>query len=129
MAVDTPHGEYLEFAGKWAKARDAAAGEEAVKARRDEYLPMLKGQNKDDYAAYLNRTLYSNATARTVDGLSGMIFRRAPVITRPPEDGRLRRRRHVRRDLAGRVRRARRTRSAGYGAGRGYRRFSPRHRR
>ena len=85
MAVDTPHGEYLEFAGKWAKARDAAAGEEAVKARRDEYLPMLKGQNKDDYAAYLKRTLYFNATARTVDGLSGMIFRRAPVITRPPE--------------------------------------------
>ena len=38
MAVDTPHPEYLEFAGKWAKARDAAAGEEAVKARRDEYL-------------------------------------------------------------------------------------------
>lgn len=84
MAVDTPHPEYLEFAGKWAKARDAAAGEEAVKARRDEYLPLLKGQSKDDYAAYLKRTLYFNATARTIDGLSGMIFRRPPVITRPP---------------------------------------------
>lgn len=83
MAVDTPHPEYIEFAGKWAKARDAAAGEEAVKARRDEYLPMLKGQGKDDYAAYLKRTPYFNATARTVDGLSGMIFRRAPIITRP----------------------------------------------
>ncbi|NNE84259.1 MAG: DUF4055 domain-containing protein [Alphaproteobacteria bacterium] len=84
MAVDTPHPEYTEFAGKWAKARDAAAGEEAVKARRDEYLPMLKGQGKDDYAAYLKRTPYFNATARTVDGLSGMIFRRAPIISRPP---------------------------------------------
>jgi hypothetical protein len=84
MAVDTPNPEYVEFAGKWAKARDAAAGEEAVKARRDEYLPMLKGQGKDDYAAYLKRTPYFNATARTVDGLSGMIFRRAPIITRPP---------------------------------------------
>ncbi len=57
MAVDTPYPEYLEFAGKWAKARDAAAGEEAVKARRDEYLPMLKGQSKDDYAAYQAHTL------------------------------------------------------------------------
>jgi hypothetical protein len=84
MAVDTPHPQYLEFAGKWTKARDAAAGEEAVKARRDEYLPMLKGQSADDYAAYLKRTPYFNATARTVDGLSGMIFRRPPVITRPP---------------------------------------------
>ncbi len=85
MAVDTPHPQYLEFAGKWSKARDAAAGEEAVKARRDEYLPMLKGQSNDDYAAYLKRTPYFNATARTVDGLSGMIFRRPPVIIRPPE--------------------------------------------
>ena len=68
MAVDTPHPQYLEFAGKWAKTRDAAAGEEAVKARRDEYLPMLKGQSDDDYAAYLKRTPYFNATARTVDG-------------------------------------------------------------
>ena len=80
MAVDTPHPQYLEFAGKWTKARDAAAGEEAVKGRRDEYLPMLKGQSEDDYAAYLKRTPYFNATARTVDGLSGMIFRRAPEL-------------------------------------------------
>ena len=83
MAVDTPHPQYLELAGKWSKARDIAAGEEAVKARRDEYLPMLKGQSEDDYAAYLKRTPYFNATARTIDGLTGMIFRRAPVVTRP----------------------------------------------
>lgn len=84
MAVDTPHPQYLELAGKWAKSRDAAAGEEAVKSRRDEYLPRLTGQRDDDYAAYLKRTPYFNATARTVDGLSGMIFRRAPIVTRPP---------------------------------------------
>lgn len=85
MAVDTPQAQYLEFAPRWAKARDAAAGEETVKARRDEYLPRLKGQSEDDYAAYLKRTPYFNAMARTVDGLSGMVFRRPPVITRPPE--------------------------------------------
>lgn len=84
MAVDTPHPQYFEFTGKWAKARDAAAGEEAVKARRDEYLPLLKGQSAEDYAAYLKRTPYFNATARTIDGLSGMVFRRAPIIVRPP---------------------------------------------
>ena len=56
-----------------------------MKARRDDHLPRLKGQSEDDYAAYLKRTLYFNATARTIDGLSAMIFRRAPVVTRPPD--------------------------------------------
>ena len=83
MAVDTPHSQYLELVSKWSKARDAAPGEEAVKARRDLYLPTLKGQSADDYAAYLNRTPFFNATARTIDGLSGMIFRRPPIITAP----------------------------------------------
>jgi hypothetical protein len=47
------------------------------------YLPALKDQTPDDYKAYIMRADYFNATARTLDGLVGMVFRKEPTVTIP----------------------------------------------
>lgn len=87
MAVDTPLGEYSAALPKWERCRDAADGQECVHAKGEEYLPKLGGQSKEEYAAYRGRALYYNATGRTVDGLSGLIFRKPPQFVLPAEIG------------------------------------------
>jgi hypothetical protein len=82
-SVDSTHSEYNDAAPKWAKCRAAAAGEEAVHAAGVTFLPKLTGQTPEEYDAYRARALYYNATGRTVDGLSGLIFRRPPTFTIP----------------------------------------------
>src|SRR3954466_10481248 len=83
MAVVEKHPAYLANCERWARARDAAAGQDAIHAKGPAYLPKLKGQTDDEYNAYKGRALYYNATGRTVDGMSGLIFRRPPVIELP----------------------------------------------
>ena len=67
----------------WLRARDVFAGEDAVKAARERFLPRLDAQTDDEYAAYKARASFFNATARTVDGFVGLIFRREPTVKLP----------------------------------------------
>ena len=83
MGVTTRHPQYAENEGKWQKCRDAFDGSEAVKARGETYLPKLGGQSSDDYDAYSERALYYNATARTIQGWLGCVFRKDPQIAVP----------------------------------------------
>lgn len=83
MAVDTTHMEYDNTINKWCKLRDAAAGQEAVHAAKTKYLARLSGQSDDEYKAYVGRALFYGATARTIDGLSGMVFRKPPTVELP----------------------------------------------
>lgn len=83
MAIDKEHPEYTEYAPQWKKCRDCKQGQEAIHAAGPEYLPMLSGQDNKDYSAYKMRALFYGATGRTVDGLSGMVFRKPPIITVP----------------------------------------------
>lgn len=83
MPVDTTHPLYDEFLPKWSRARDAIAGEDAVKAAGETYLPRLDSQSDDEFEAYVNRALFFGATGRTADGFSGMVFRRDPVLKLP----------------------------------------------
>jgi hypothetical protein len=83
MGVTTKHPQYTENESKWQKCRDAFDGGEAVKARGETYLPKLGGQNSDDYDAYTERALYYNATARTIQGWLGCVFRKDPQIAVP----------------------------------------------
>ncbi|MGD0538035.1 MAG: DUF4055 domain-containing protein [Verrucomicrobiota bacterium] len=85
MAVDATHGEYDANAGAWSRARDVIAGEDAVRAGRERYLPRLDSQADDEYAAYAGRASFFNATARTADCFVGLIFRRAPLVRLPDE--------------------------------------------
>ena len=64
------------------------AGEDAVKAAGEKYLPKLDGQNDDDYQAYKGRACFSNATRRAADAFVGLVFRKAPFVKIPEgQDG------------------------------------------
>ena len=83
MPVDTHHAEYDANLTAWTRARDLVAGEDAVKAKGETYLPRLPGQSDTEYAAYKLRAAFFNATGRTVDGLVGLVFRKDPTVVLP----------------------------------------------
>lgn len=80
MSVDSNHPQYADAAEKWQTCADAVQGQWAVHAAGERYLPKLTEQTDAEYKAYKLRTSYFNATGRTLDGLVGMVFRKAPVI-------------------------------------------------
>jgi len=81
--VRTTHPDYNAMQSKWSKARDTICGEDAIKQAGEIYLPKLTDQQTVDYIAYKQRGSFYNATARTVQGLLGMVFRKPPVVTLP----------------------------------------------
>lgn len=81
--VDTKHPQYNPMAGQWQKCRDTVAGQKAVHAAGEIYLPKLKDQSLEDYNAYRLRASFFNATWRTVDALKGLMFRKEPVVDVP----------------------------------------------
>lgn len=83
MAVETLHPEYKARAPQWKRARDTAAGQDAVHAGGILYLPKLKKQEQLEYDAYKLRTGFYNATGRTISGLIGMLFRKPPKVEVP----------------------------------------------
>lgn len=81
--VKTRHKAYTDYAKKWKKCRDVVAGEDAIHAAGTEYLSALKDQDPLEYAAYVNRTPFYNATWRTIAGFIGMMFRKPPSLEVP----------------------------------------------
>lgn len=84
MAVDTKHKEYDEHYEQWERCEHAAEGQDEVHEYGIKYLPRLSGQTDQEYKAYKQRALFYNATQRTIDGLTGMLFMRPPVTEMPP---------------------------------------------
>ncbi|CAA2409734.1 Phage portal protein [Xanthomonas phage Suba] len=81
---------------EYAVIRDCIAGETAVKAKREAYLPFpdesrlemdpdVVKEGKARYDAYLTRAVFYNATRRTLDGLTGQVFMRDPVCEIPAQ--------------------------------------------
>jgi hypothetical protein len=83
MPVNNTHEEYDAALRSWMRARDVLAGEDAVKAAGTRYLPRLEGQSDEEYAAYVKRASFFNATARTAEGYCGLIFRRPAFVKLP----------------------------------------------
>ena len=83
MPVNTTHAEYDANLTAWTRARRVMAGEDAVKAAGEAFLPRLELQTDAEYAAYKARASFFNATSRTADGFVGLIFRRSPFIRLP----------------------------------------------
>ena len=81
--VNTQHHDYAAMLDKWQRCRDTVAGQGAVHAAKEKYLPRLKDQDDQDYNAYNLRAQLFNATWRTISSLSGMIFRNAPQLDIP----------------------------------------------
>lgn len=86
--VSTTHPTYDSLLEQWERCRDCAAGEDAVKAKGVKYLPGLDSHKAkpEKYAEYQMRALFYNATGRTIDGLSGAIFQKAPSVEIDNED-------------------------------------------
>ena len=80
MPVNTTHSDYDLMASNWIRARDVLGGEDSIKAAGEKYLPKLACQSDEEYQAYKARAVFFNATARTVVGYLGMIFRKPPFL-------------------------------------------------
>jgi hypothetical protein len=87
MPVNSTHLDYDANVAAWQRARDVFAGEDAVKAAGEKYLPRLDCQDDTEYRAYINRASFFNASARTADGFVGLIFRREPTFKLPAGNG------------------------------------------
>jgi hypothetical protein len=83
VPVNSTHADYDASASAWSRARDVLAGEDAVKAGGERYLTRLDSQTDEEYFAYRNRASFFNATSRTAEGYSGLIFRRPPFVKTP----------------------------------------------
>jgi len=87
MPVNSTHPDYDATLPDWLRARDVLAGEDAIKSAGEKYLPALESQSEAEYAAYRQRASFFNATARTAEGYSGLIFRRPPFVKIPEPPG------------------------------------------
>lgn len=81
--VRTEHPYYISMKSTWKKCRDVVAGEDAMHDARDTYIFKLKNQAPEDYTAYVYRTPFYNATARTIGGMKGMLFRKDMLVEVP----------------------------------------------
>lgn len=80
--VTTKHEDYKSLEDRWERCRDVVAGSDAVKKAGVKYLPALDSHKTDasKYEDFKKRALFYNAGGRTVNGLSGSIFQKAPSI-------------------------------------------------
>ena len=85
MPIDSTHPSYDRYVEDWRNARDAVAGQRAIKAAGQRYLPSLSGQNDAEYKAYKERALFYSITSKTLSALVGMITEKKPVVEYPPQ--------------------------------------------
>lgn len=83
MPVNSLHPDYEINLDSWQTIRDVMLGESAIKRAGARYVPRLEGQSDVEFRAFVDRGFFYNATARTVSGYLGMIFRREPVVKLP----------------------------------------------
>jgi hypothetical protein len=75
MSSNSLHPDHDTIAPDWPRARDVLAGEDAVKAGGERYLPRLDSQTDAEFLAYSKRASFFNATARTTEGFrSNFVF-------------------------------------------------------
>lgn len=74
------HPMYDQLINRWHKVRDFVGGSAKVKAAGARYLPMLTGQEGNDYESYRLRALFFAMTQRTLGAFVGMVFRKPAVV-------------------------------------------------
>lgn len=85
------HPEYAKVNYKWEEIIDALMGERHIKMiclTNRKYLPELNSEPTPDanykrYVGYVQRAVFYNATARTLDGMAGQVFSKPPVADFP----------------------------------------------
>jgi len=87
MKVDTQHRLYTAALPYWTRLRDAIQGEDAIKEKGKEYLPMPPGlgdgiQDKQ-YANYKARARYPEMVGPAVEGMVGLMNRKIDIPELP----------------------------------------------
>ncbi len=83
MPVNSKHQHYTQMAPIWRDCRDAIQGERAVKESGTAHLSMLGAQSDAEYESYKKRALFYGASGRTLQGLTGLMFRKDPSVNWP----------------------------------------------
>ena len=89
MPVNSTHPDYASNCDSWQRIRDVVLGDAAINAGGKKYVARLDSQTDQEFQAYVNRGFFYNATARTVSGYIGLIFRRDPVLLLPDKSAAL----------------------------------------
>src|SRR5512146_2144402 len=63
-----------------AMIRDMWGGTERIRAASTKYLPKAPGEQADDYRDRLNRSVFFNAFRSAIEGLTGCVFRKDPIL-------------------------------------------------
>ena len=74
MDVSKNHVDYDKYKNVWERCNDAVSGQDAIKSKKQKYLPMLPGmQLASDggklYDIYLENALWYPGTGRTMSAL------------------------------------------------------------
>jgi hypothetical protein len=77
--IKQTHPEYNTNIGKWKKLRNTVSGEDDIKKEGEIYLPKPSGMNTTEYDAYKTRAMFYGGTGRTIEGMTGLMFR-IPVM-------------------------------------------------
>jgi len=83
MGIESKHPYYTNTVMQWSRIRDSHEGNDAVKAKGEDYLPKLSGTSNDQYESYKLRAVYYNGIERTVSGLVGAVMRIEPIVEAP----------------------------------------------
>lgn len=81
MNSDNPSYEcaaYLAMSPDWEIVNDVYIGTRRIREGREKYLPKSPAEEKADYDARLAQATFWNADKRTIEGLTGMTFRKSP---------------------------------------------------
>ena len=86
--VNTIRREVTEATPLWDLVEDAIKGAYAVKGKKQKYLPQpnptdLSPENAKRYQSYITRAMFYGVTGRTLVGLVGQVFGKAPVFKAP----------------------------------------------
>ncbi len=89
--ITVKHPDYLQYADAWKTMRATLAGDDAVKAEGETYLPMKSAmkamadnsKQKHAYEAYRDRAEFPEIVSPTVQGVVGLAFNKPSKIELP----------------------------------------------
>ena len=81
--IEVTHEGYNKFIADWMDCQSVLDGGRAIKASGERFLPKPEGMSTSAYAAYVQRALFYGAAGRTVEALTGAVFRREPTVELP----------------------------------------------
>jgi hypothetical protein len=77
--VDTKNRNFNKFLNQNQTMRHVIAGNETMQINASLYVPKLDGQDTKEFQGMISRSVFENFTARTLDGISGLIFAKSPI--------------------------------------------------